>query len=41
MRPVAYQLNELQRKYRDGRHAGLDIAASHRQPLADLGLADA
>ena len=38
MRPVAYQLNELQRKYRDGLKAGLAVDAASRQSLAELGL---
>ena len=38
MRPVAYQLNELQRKYRYGLKAGLAVDAASRQSLAELGL---
>ena len=38
MRPVEYQLRELQRKYRAGVQGGLTIAAADRRHLADLGL---
>ena len=38
MRPVAYQLNELQRKYRDGLQSNLSIDASGRRRLVELGL---
>ena len=38
MRPVAYQLNELQRKYRDGLQAGLSVDVADRLRLAELGL---
>ena len=38
MRPVAYQLNELQRKYRDGLQSNLSIDAAGRQRLVELGL---
>ena len=38
MRPVSYQLNELQRKYRDGLQSGLAIDEAGRQRLANLGL---
>jgi len=38
MRPVAYQLNELQRKYRDGLQSGLPVDAASRQHLVGLGL---
>ena len=38
MRPVEYQLRELQRKYRAGVQSGLSISAADRRHLADLGL---
>ena len=38
MRPVAYQLRELQRKYGEGVGLGLSLAPDARRPLADLGL---
>ena len=38
MRPVAYQLRELERKYRDGVAAGLSIDGAGRQRLVELGL---
>lgn len=38
MRPVEYQLRELQRKYRQGVQNGLSIPAADRRHLADLGL---
>ena len=38
MRPVAYQLNELQRRYRDGLQSGLSIDAAGQQQLVELGL---
>ena len=38
MRPVAYQLNEIQRKYRDGLQSGLSIDADGRQRLVEMGL---
>ena len=38
MRPVAYQLNELQRKYRDGLLSGLSVNATGQQCLVELGL---
>ena len=38
MRPVAFQLNELQRKYREGLRSGLSVDAASRQHLAGLGL---
>ena len=38
MRPVAYQLNEIQRKYRDGLQSGLSIDAAGRQRLVEMGL---
>ena len=38
MRPVEYQLRELQRKYRDGVGMGLSLSADAGQHLATLGL---
>ena len=38
MRPVEYQLRELNRKYRDGVASGLSIDAAGRQRLVELGL---
>ena len=38
MRPVAYQLRELGRKYQDGVASGLSIDTSGRQSLVELGL---
>ncbi len=38
MRPVAYQLNELQRKYHSGLQAGLSVDPAAQQHLATLGL---
>ena len=38
MRPVEYQLRELQRKYRDGVGMGLSLSADAGQRLATLGL---
>ena len=38
MRPVAYQLNELQSKYRQGLQSGLPVDAASQQHLAGLGL---
>ena len=38
MRPVEYQLRELQRKYRDGIGMGLSLSADAGQHLATLGL---
>ncbi len=38
MRPVAYQLNELQRKYHSGLQAGLSVDAEGRQNLTEMGL---
>ena len=38
MRPVAYQLRELEHKYRDGLASGLSIGAAGRQRLVELGL---
>ena len=38
MRPVAYQLNELQSKYREGLQSGLPVDAASRQHLVGLGL---
>ena len=38
MRPVSYQLRELQRKYQAGRASGLAIAPNDHPHLADLGL---
>ena len=38
MRPVEYQLRELQRKYRDGVGMGLSLSADAGQYLATLGL---
>ena len=38
MRPVAYQLNELQRKYREGLQSGLALDAASLRSLAELGL---
>ena len=38
MRPVAYQLRELERKYRDGVASGLSIDPAGRQQLVALGL---
>ena len=38
MRPVEYQLRELQRKYRAGVQNGLTIGGGDRRHLADLGL---
>ncbi len=38
MRPVAYQLREIERKYREGVQSGLDIGDANRQRLGELGL---
>ena len=38
VRPVAYQLNELQRKYRDGLQSGLSVDAAGQQRLSEMGL---
>ena len=38
MRPVAYQLNELQSKYREGLQSGLPVDTASRQHLVGLGL---
>jgi hypothetical protein len=38
MRPVAYQLRELQRKYQKGVEFGLSIGTDGRRSLAELGL---
>ena len=38
MGPVAYQLNELQRKYADGLGSGLSVDAGGRQRLVEMGL---
>ena len=38
MRPVAYQLNELQRKYHSGLQTGLSLDPAAQQHLATLGL---
>ena len=38
MRPVAYQLRELQRRYRDGVASGLNVSGDARQSLPELGL---
>ena len=40
MRPVAYQINELQRKYRDGLQSGLAIDEAGRPAFSGLGLAN-
>ena len=38
MRPVEYQLRELQRKYREGTKAGLSLSANAAESLLTLGL---
>jgi hypothetical protein len=38
MRPVEYQLRELQRKYREGTKAGLSLSANAAKSLLTLGL---